>query len=122
MTTRITDEEWNELYDSFETTKLLSAVDAVDIVRGELSDDEDGCPPKLRTDLLRLHQLAMAVFNEGSRSQVENLFNFALELDDQVYNIMTALDEVQTTLSELTELYPESLSFGDVDPDNNSVE
>jgi hypothetical protein len=112
MATSITDEEWEELYDSFETTKLLSAVDAVDVLRGELSDDEDGRPPKLRDDLLKLHQLAMAVFNEGSRSQVEDLFNFAVELDAQVFDIMTALEQLQATLSELTELYPESLSYG----------
>lgn len=111
MATRITDKEWNELYDSFETTKLLSAVDAVDVIREGLSDDENGCPPQLRTDLLRLHQLAMAVFNEGSRSQVEDLFNMAVELDVQVFDIMTALEQVQATLSELTALYPESLSY-----------
>jgi hypothetical protein len=112
MTTSITDEEWGKLYDNFETTKLLSAVDAVDFLRGELSDDENFSPPQLRTNLLRLHQLAMAVFNEGSRSQVEDLFNFAVELDDQVSDIMTALEQVQETLSELTALYPESLSYG----------
>jgi hypothetical protein len=111
MATRITDAEWNELFDSFETTTLLSAVDAVDAIRGELNDDENGCPPQLRTDLLRLHQLAMAVFNEGSRSQVEDLFNVAVDLEDQVSDIMTALEQVQATLSELTALYPESLSF-----------
>jgi hypothetical protein len=116
MATRITDEEWNELYDSFETTTLLSAVDAVDVIREDLNDDENGGPPQLRTDLLRLHQLAMAVFNEGSRSEVEDLFNFAVELEDQVSNIMTALEQVQTTLSELTALYPESLSYADMSP------
>ena len=122
MATRITDEEWNELYDSFETTTLLSAVDAVDVIREDLSDDEYGGPPQLRTDLLRLHQLAMAVFNEGSRSKVEDLFNFAVELEDQVSDIMTALEQVQTTLSELTALYPESLSYADMSPSTDSDE
>jgi hypothetical protein len=112
MATRITDEEWEGLYDSFETTKLLSAVDAVDVLRRELGDDEDGCPPKLRDDLLKLHQLAMAVFNEGSRSQVGELFNFAVELEFQVYDLTETLEQVQKTLSELAELYPESLSYG----------
>jgi hypothetical protein len=112
MATSITDEEWNELYDSFETTKLLSAVDAVDVVRQELSDDENCTPAPLRTDLLRLHQLAMDVFNDGSRSQVEDLFNFAIGLEAQVFGIMTALEQVKAILSELTALYPESLSYG----------
>jgi hypothetical protein len=45
-----------------------------------LNDNEDGGPPQLRTILLKLHQLAMAVFNEGSRSQVADLFEFAIDL------------------------------------------
>jgi hypothetical protein len=113
MATNITDDEWDELHEkSFETISLLGAVDAVDILRGGLSDDEDGRPPELRTDLLKLHQLAMAVFNEGSRSQVEDLFNFAVDLEDRVSDMMTALEQVQETLSDLTALYPESLSYG----------
>ncbi|EGH18806.1 hypothetical protein Pgy4_38186, partial [Pseudomonas savastanoi pv. glycinea str. race 4] len=34
----------------------------------QFNDREGGGPPQLRTDLLLLHQLAMAVFNDGSRS------------------------------------------------------
>jgi hypothetical protein len=123
MTTRITDNEWDELHEkSFETISLLGAVDAVDILRGGLSDDEDGRPPQLRTDLLRLHQLAMAVFNEGARSQVGDLFEFAVELEFQVDDMMAAMEQVQQTLSQLTALYPESLSYGDMDDTIDSDE
>lgn len=59
MTISITDDDWNELTpESFDTTALLRAVDAVDELR-RLSDNADGGPPQLRTDLLKLHQLAM---------------------------------------------------------------
>ncbi|MBT2375510.1 transposase [Pseudomonas fluorescens] len=116
MTTNITDAEWDELSpENFETAALLRAVDAVDMLRGDLSDSEDGGPPQLRTDLLKLHQLAMAVFNEGSRSQVADLFEFAVDLQDQVDHLMTSLEQVQETLSQLTTLYPESLSYEDGD-------
>jgi hypothetical protein len=74
-----------------------------------LNDTEDGGPPQLRIDLLKLHQLAMAVFNEGSRSQVADLFEFAVELENQVLGMMSSLEQVQETLSQLTELYPRSL-------------
>jgi hypothetical protein len=87
-------------------------VSAYIVERGELSDDEDGCPPKRRDDLLMLQQLAMDVFNEGSRSKVGDLFNFAVELEFQVYEMTEILGQVQKTLSELAELYPESLSYG----------
>ncbi|HCB1593324.1 TPA: transposase [Enterobacter asburiae] len=116
MAANITDDEWDELSpENFDTTALLRAVDAVDELRSDLNDNEDGGPPQLRTDLLKLHQLAMAVFNQGSRSQVADLFEFAVDLDDQVCGMMTALEQVQETLSQMTALYPESLSYADLD-------
>ena len=119
MTTIIIDEEWDELSpENFETAALLRAVDAVDDLRNDLNDGEDGRPPQLRTDLLKLHQLAMAVFNEGSRGQVVDLFEFAVDLEDQVLGMMTSLEQVQETLSKLPALYPESLQFDDANPND----
>jgi len=116
MTISITDEEWDSLApEHFDTTTLLSAVSAIDKMRVDLSDGEYGEPPQLRTDILELHQLAMAVFNEGSRDQVAKLFESAVDLDDQVFDLMTSLEQVQKTLTKLTDLYPESLSYGDPD-------
>jgi hypothetical protein len=57
----------------------------------------------------------MAVFNEGSRSQVADLFEFAVDLEDQVLGMTNALEQVQDTLSQLTALYPESLSYAGLD-------
>ena len=95
MTISITDEEWDELVpESFDTCALLRAVDAVDELRGDLNGGEDGGLPQLRIDLLKLHQLAMAVFNEGSRSQVADLFEFAVDLEDQVHRLMTPPEQV----------------------------
>jgi len=114
MATEITDEEWDTLAsESFDTTALLRAVDAIDRMRGYLGDRENGEPPELRTDLLRLHQLAMNVFNQDARGRVGAMFEAAVDLDDQIYELMTSLTEVQETLSRLTALYPESLSNGD---------
>ncbi len=112
----ITDAEWDGLSpENFDTMTLLHAVDAVDELRGELNDGEDGSPPQLRIDLLALHQLAMAVINQGSRSRVAELFDLAVELEVQVAGMMTALEQVHETITELTALYPESLSYGDLD-------
>jgi hypothetical protein len=44
-------------------------------LRDILSDDRNGRPPEIRDELLRLHGLAMAVFNEGSRDSVADLFS-----------------------------------------------
>ncbi|HHS6181162.1 TPA: hypothetical protein ACTN0L_005075 [Escherichia coli] len=51
----------------------------------------------------------MAVINEGSRSRVSALFELASDLDEQISHLVNRLDEVQDTLSQLMELYPESL-------------
>ena len=87
-------EEWQHLYENFETTALLSAVDAVDCLRDDLNDGEGCRPPELRTDLLKLHELAMAVVNNGA---------------------MNELEQVQDTLAKLVALYPDSLSYDDLD-------
>ena len=41
----MTDEEWQHLYENFETTELLSAVDAVDSLRDDLNDGLLVLPP-----------------------------------------------------------------------------
>jgi len=114
MATEITDEEWDTLAsEGFDTTALLRAVDVVDRMCGYLGDGENGEPPDLRTDLLRLHQLAMDVFNQHARGRVAAMFETAVDLEDQVDELMTWLMELRETISRLTTLYPESLSYGD---------
>ena len=110
----MTEEEWQHLYENFETTELLSAVDAVDCLRDDLNDGEGCRPPELRTNLLKLHELAMAVVNNGSRSQASKMFDLAMNLDEQVGH-MKELEQVQDTLAKLVALYPESLSYADLD-------
>jgi hypothetical protein len=110
MAAAITEKEWNTLTpETFDTMGLLHAVDAIDELRADLNDGDGGAPPQLRTDLLHLHQKAMAVFNEGSRSQVAELFELAGELEDQVSTMTTLLERVEETLAGLTKLYPDSL-------------
>jgi hypothetical protein len=102
----ITDEEWNRLWqdDPFETARLLWLIDKVDW-RGH--DD-------VRTEILNLHRLAMDVFNEGRRYQVEKLFELAVSLEEKVRDELgDRFDPVKRVLSDLTDLYPESLSYDD---------
>lgn len=122
--TSITDAEWDKLSpENFDTTALLRAVDAVGALRLGVSEGEgEGGAPALRTELLKLHQLAMAVINNGSRAQVGDLFELAVDLEDQVRELGGHLEQVQETLSQLTELYPESLSYGDADDEATDQE
>ena len=59
--------------------------------------------------------MAMAVINEGSLVQVADLFEMAGDLDEQVSYMMTKLEEIQNTLSQLTALYQDSLCCGSTD-------
>ena len=105
----MTDEEWQHLYENFETTELLSAVDTVDSLRDDLNDGECSRPPELRTNLLKLHKLAMAVVNNGARGQASEMFDLATHLEEQVSHMRTNLEQIQDTLAKLIALYPESL-------------
>lgn len=109
----MTEQEWQHLHENFETTDLLSAVDAVDVLRDDLNDGEGCRPPELRTNLLKLHQLAMAVVNNGSRHQATEMFDLAMDLDEQVRHMMSQLEQVQDTLEKLVALYPENLALSD---------
>ncbi|MGA7981799.1 MAG: hypothetical protein WCA32_16440 [Chromatiaceae bacterium] len=53
------------------------------------------------------------MFNLDRRDHVGALFETAAELEEQVAESIAWLREVQGTLSRLTALYPESLSFED---------
>lgn len=104
---RMREEEYLRLYQNFETRRLLDAVDAVDNLRDDLNDGEDGRPPELRSRLLKLHTLAMAVVNEGARSRADAMFELAADLDMQVSQMMTELESIQETLDALLALAPE---------------
>ena len=106
---KMTEEEWQNLYENFETTWLLEAVDHIDNARGYLGDGENWEPPQIRTDLLRLHQLAMDVVNSGCTDKAQKFFDMANELEMQVSDLVEELEAVQDTLTKLTNLYPESL-------------
>ena len=110
---KLTDEEMQTLYENFETSSLLTAIDQLDKVRGELADGNNGEPPEIRTELLRLHQLAMEVVNNGRTGQARELFELAGDLEMQVFEMVEALDDIQQTLNKLTDLYPESLVYDD---------
>jgi len=105
----MTDDEWQTLYENYETQWLLEAVDQIDILRDSLNDGANRQPPAIRIDLLQLHQLATAVINEDNRGQAEGLFDLAEDLGLQVIDMLSELEKIQDTLAKLVALRPESL-------------
>lgn len=116
----MTDDEWERLEESFDTRQLLDAVADVDALRSALADDGLQ-PPELRTRLLKLHGLAMAVVNDGSQHRAVEMFNLALELEDEAAELLEVVTRLHDTLSTLTALRPDSLD-GDGDDADDSEE
>ena len=106
---KMTQAEWQHLYENFETTDLLAAVDLIDSARSSLGDGPNFEPPELRTNLLKLHQMAMDVVNKGWTDQAHDMFMLAEELDSEVFQLIEYLEAVSKILSSLTDLFPESL-------------
>lgn len=104
----MTDEEWNNLYENFETMDLLYAVDHIDKLRSFFGDGSDFQPPEIRNSLMQLHELSMDVVNNGSDNEITEFAELADDLNSQIYQMMQSLEKVQGTLRKLIELMPES--------------
>lgn len=61
-------------------------------------------------DLLRLHQLAMRVINQGSTDEdaTAELFDLALDLESRIDDLSDALDRIRETIAALAELAPDA--------------
>ena len=110
---RITDKELEALQDGFDTVSLIQAVDELDQMRGHLNDRAHHNPPEIRNDILKLHDLAMDVVNHGMKDRAPALFELAIEIEDQLSDLGTALDNIQETIAKLIDLQPKSLQGDD---------
>ena len=117
----MTDEEWQRLYENFETMWLLGAVDDIDNLRGYLGDGPNFEPPQIRTDLLKLHQLAMDVVNNGWESNLPELIELADDLEFQTSEMMDILEKVQDVIQKLLHLLPEDHSNEEDDDDDDEI-
>jgi len=84
----ITDAELNRLDDGFDTADLLRAVDEIDKMRGYLNDRDHFQPPEIRDNLLKLHTLGMRLINARAKGETRAFFDLAMELDDQVFDLL----------------------------------
>jgi hypothetical protein len=100
-------EDWQRLYEGFETRDLLDAVDHIDEVRYNIRNHDNGGPPELRTDLLTLHGLAMEVVSGANLSGADEMFDLADDLSLQISTLTSSLEKVQDILDRLLDLRPE---------------
>jgi molecular chaperone GrpE (heat shock protein) len=89
------------LQNSFDTRRLLAAVDAVDQIRARIDE--------LRDDLLDLHRMAAEVINEDydtRPSREEPIWELAEMLASEMLEFMDGLREAYHTVEELESLAP----------------
>lgn len=98
------------LESSYDTTRLLAAVDTVDRIRTQLHD-----PEGLRDDLLEIHSMAHSVLNGApsvpSRRE-GTLPERVVDTLDLIDEFIVELTRVRTILDPLEALYPDE-AFGE---------
>ena len=110
----MTEEDWERLYNNYDTTSILRAVDDIDELRGSLLGDGSNLePPKIRNDLLKLHQLAMNVVNLGQEADLKQMATLALDLQDETDDLLETLQNVNQVINKLIGLLPESVFNSD---------
>jgi hypothetical protein len=92
------------LYNNFETTQLLDAVDVLDKgLRAYLNDGSRGEPPSIRDELLNLHTMVFDIVN-GSSLEIRKMVELTDNLEYTMNDIIEAAEKIRDTLSELTNI------------------
>ena len=107
----LTEEKNDELYENFDTSRILEAVDALDEVREVISDqfNESGfpSPPAIRDRLLMLHKKANEIINgEFSYDTDLGMFDLAWEIEEAIFDAISSLEKIQQVIHDLTNLTP----------------
>ena len=93
-----------ELQQSFDTYRILYAVDAIDAIRYRICD-----PDQMRQDLLQLHGMAHHLFHgalPGGRIDRDCIWEWADELSMEVFEFIEKLQGVMKMLDQLARLIP----------------
>lgn len=115
---RLSDAGIQELQKSYDTGDILSAVDALDEVRGMVADEGINMPPEIRQRLMRIHQLAHRRLNDGlplTDEQVDELSLFVDEVSMDVYQMIRCLEELAELLRPLEKMFTWEEEFVDDD-------
>lgn len=87
----------------FESRDLLFAVEQIDEIRYALADGENLSPPKVRSDLMALHQMVFDVSKGALRYEKEDIISLIEEVLEVVEEIREKSEKVIDLLIKLDE-------------------
>lgn len=96
---------FRKLQNSFETMKVLYALDTIDQIRGDICE-----PDQMRDSFLQLHQMVHHLFNgsyPGGRIDHESVWELADELSITLSGYIEALEPIIELLDKLVDLAPD---------------
>lgn len=94
---------FEELYNSFETMRILDAVGDLGEVRSEIED-----PGGARMDFIRLHEMAMYLLNDDAPpGDPQPIWELVDELSSKISRCQESLEKIADMLSELEPLMPD---------------
>lgn len=103
---RVNGQVLDELYESFDTMRILEAVDIIDEIRNHICE-----PDQMRQDLLRLHGMAHTLINGADMTESPDpekpIWELAEEIDMTMFEWAPKLEKVIDTLQQLLRLIPE---------------
>ena len=107
---KIKREDLEPLQEEVQSREILDCVDNIDHARTYLGDGENFRPPQIRTDLLKLHALAMSVINHVNTSKAQEFFDLSSDIESEISSLIEHLENVQEVLTKITNSAPDSLA------------
>ena len=109
----------------YDSHSLLEAVDLLDDVRPVISD-EGYNPPKIRTQIMKLHGLVMEMKNTGTlspedRKQFSRAMTLADDLEMEISGCIENLEKINDVLGKLLGL-GRDVEWIDLDPEEDPEE
>lgn len=109
----MTEQQWGDLEDDLDTTRLLAAVDLLDRLRATTKRGKNDALLRYREAFLEMHRLATLAFSRGDTSALQGFFDLAGELAGEDGGPSGLPEAVQRLLLDIVKLFPDQLSEDD---------
>lgn len=108
MKKTLTDEQKEHIYENFDSSEILEAVDAVDKLRGLFADRDICRPPEIREDLMNLHGVVFeSITQNGTHEEEANMLEMVIDIEDVLVDAREAIEQISDVMDRLQALVPD---------------